>query len=172
MSQALSSERWLGAAVTAAIELAQTTFNRTGGEATPLAAVPSDREGSLLPLYHGEESLQLGILGSREACVALTKAFLGLEEEDEPAQGDVPDTVGEIINIIGGMVQRSVSDEAGQTVALGYPVHFLGNLVTTSSVETFVARMDMGPAETEVVLIRPRPNPPGQVKQPLFRKRR
>jgi hypothetical protein len=165
----LSSKRWLDAMIAATNELAQTTFNSPPSSATLLPPVLEDREGSLLPIYLGGESLQLGVLATPATCRALTKALLDLGDEEEPEDSDIPDAVGEIVNIIAGIVQRSIDREDGQAVTLGYPIHFCGNLVTTADLETLAARMNLGPGEADLVVIRAKLNQP---KQPLFRKRR
>jgi Chemotaxis phosphatase CheX len=172
MSTALSMSRWLAVLTDATTELAQVTFNTAPSPAEPIVLVPPDREGSLLPLYVGEETLQVGVLATPEACRDLTKALLGLEPPEEPGESDIPDAVGEIVNIIAGILQRKVNVEEGQAVALGFPVHFLGTLVSTSNVETVAARVNLGPALAELVVVRTRPIDPDHPRKPLFARRK
>lgn len=150
----LSAERWLAAVVDATNEVAETTFNSPPSEPESLHEIPAGREGALLAIHTPDEALHLGVLGTPDACRALAKALLGMEEEEEPEHDDIPDAVGEIVNIIAGIVQRTVDREEGKAVTLGYPVYLRGSIVSTHTVETVAARMNLGPALAELVVIR------------------
>jgi Chemotaxis phosphatase CheX len=150
---AIDAQAWLSAVVEAGRELAETTFAAEASEAIPLAQVSHGTEGSLLPVSAGNESVQLAVLASLEGCRALTKALMQMEDEEEPSEEDIPDAVGEIVNIIGGIVQRSLDGSGSGAISLGLPVYIRGEVIPPFKAQTVAVRLHLGPAEAELVVI-------------------
>lgn len=153
MNEAVSMDTWLSRVLSAAEEVANTTFSAAANDVQPLAKVPPAREGSLLPIQKGSESLYLGILSDPEGCVALTRALLQLDAEEAPGEADVTDAVGEIINILAGVVQRSL-DGHGSAVVLGLPMYIRGEIIAPARAEARYASINLGPARADLVVVR------------------
>ena len=146
-------ETWLDRVIEAAQEVASTTFNAATFDVVPLEAMPRARQGSLLPVQKGPESLYLGVLSDEAGCATLTRALLQMEEGEEPGEEDVTDAVGEIINILAGVVQRAL-DGDGSAVTLGLPVYIRGEIIAPAKSEARFANINLGPARADLIIVR------------------
>ena len=149
-----TTESWLKEVIDAAEEVAETTFLADKNGADSLEHMPGGREGALLPLQRGNESIHVGVFADEDGCKKLTKALLQMEDDEEVATEDITDAVGEIVNILGGIVQRSVDAKDDGHVALGLPVYVRGEVFPPPRSETLVAKMNLGPAEANIVVMR------------------
>lgn len=147
------AESWLDAVVAAAGELAETTFGSEIDGEERTSSFPKGLEGSLLPMQHGDSVIQLAVLASHDGCVDLTKALLQMEDGEEPDDDSIPDAVGEIVNILAGIVQRRIAEGGGPTISLGLPVYVRGDIYTTHKSHTAAANLDLGPARANLVVV-------------------
>ncbi len=153
MNKAVSIETWLTRVLEAAEEVASTTFNAAANDVRELDKMPHGKEGSLLSVQKGPESLYLGVLCDQDDCKALTRALLQMEEHEELVEEDITDAIGEIINILAGVVQRSM-DGAGSAVTLGLPVYIRGEIIAPARSEARFASINLGPAQAAIVVVR------------------
>jgi hypothetical protein len=153
MNDITSMESWLERILDAADEVAQTTFNSPANDVQPLDKVPPQRQGSLLPIQRGTESLYVGIMSDQDGCVALTRALLAMEDGQAPAEADITDAVGELVNILAGVVQRSLDGE-GSRVVLGLPMYVRGEIVAPARAEARYANVNLGPARADLMVVR------------------
>lgn len=150
----LSVEHWLEAVISASHELAETTFEANAGGYEARTSIPRNIEGSILPVQLAGDSVQLGLLSTHEGCLALTRALLQMEEDEEPSDDDIPDAIGEIVNILAGIVQRAVDGAGLGAVTLGFPLFIRGDIFPPPRAETVVASLELGPARAELLVIR------------------
>jgi hypothetical protein len=153
MSAAISTQDWLAKVLEAAEEVASTTFNTVANDVQHPNALPVGKEGSLLSVQRGRESIHLGVMADQAGCIALTRALLQMEDDEEVVEEDVTDAVGEIINILAGVVQRAL-DGNGAAVTLGLPVYIRGEICAPSHSEAVCANLDLGPARADIIVVR------------------
>ncbi len=153
MSAAVSTEAWLERVLSAAGEVSAMTFDAVANDIQRTEGLPSNKEGSLLSVQRGAESLHLGILSDAKGCQALTRALLQMEEDEEVVDEDITDAVGEIINILAGVVQRSFDGE-GAPVTLGLPVYIRGEIFPPAKAESLCANLNLGPARADIIVFR------------------
>ena len=70
-------------------------------------------------------SYELGLFGSKESSHNLVRAFLGMNPDEEPPSDEVVDLLGEIVNMVSGMVKRSIP--GGEQINFGVPLHLIGD---------------------------------------------
>ncbi len=85
--------------------------------------------GVCISLVRAAGSWELGIFGTKKDSLAMGRLLLGMEDEEEPATDEVVDLLGEIVNIVSGMVKRSARD-AGD-IQFGVPLPLLDEDCTT-----------------------------------------
>jgi len=153
MSEALSAQAWMDCVLSAVNEVAEMTFESPANDVKDIESIPEGREGSIMALNRGDESLQLGVLSDKAGCVALTRALLQMEEDEEVAEEDVTDAVGEIVNILGGVVQRAL-DGQGDAVTLGFPIFIRGQIYPPNKSEARYVTLNLGPAQADLLVLR------------------
>lgn len=161
MGQPVSTEVWMNRILIAVDEVAVTTFSSVANDVERTSRLPQNREGSLLPVQKGSESLHLGVLSDKQGCIALTRELLQMSDEEDVRDEDVADAVGEIVNILAGVMQRSL-DGDGEGVTLGFPVYVRGEIIAPHKSETLCATLNLGPARTDIIVVR---GDPPQTKQ-------
>ncbi|MDP6839465.1 MAG: chemotaxis protein CheX, partial [Planctomycetota bacterium] len=126
----LSTEQWLTVALEALKDSALGSFAAEGVFVTPEdSALAAEHSGAYVPLMAGDESMQVGLLTSEAGCEALTRALLAMEpDEAAPGLEDVVDAVGEIVNIVAGVMQRQLAEE-GLFGEIGLPIFVEGHVV-------------------------------------------
>jgi CheY-specific phosphatase CheX len=76
--------------------------------------LPSECQGSGLTLKIDGHSYEIGIVTKRDSSQQISKAMLGLGDDDEPLEDDeLLDAIGELVNMIAGRVKGKLSDEGG-----------------------------------------------------------
>ncbi|ODS34608.1 MAG: chemotaxis histidine kinase [Candidatus Scalindua rubra] len=76
-----------------------------------------------LSLLRAGGSWELGLFGSRDSCHNLARAFLDLNVDEEPQSSEVVDLLGEIVNMVSGVVKRSIP--GGDEINFGVPLHLI-----------------------------------------------
>lgn len=159
---------WIGAARAAMIEVASQALGREaaladgGGDA---CAVPF---GAYVPLTSSQSVVQLGIIGERLDCEAMSRALLGMPD-DEPfgSEGDVADALGEIANMVAGSVKTRMN-EIIPGIVLGLPLCVTGR-IECQGAQLATADFSFGTTRARLVLLlathasKP-PSRPGRIK--------
>ncbi len=78
-----------------------------------------------LSLLHDGGSWELGLFGSKESSNNLARAFLGFGADEEPPSSEVVDLLGEIVNMVSGIVKRSIP--GGEQINFGVPMHLIAD---------------------------------------------
>lgn len=113
-----------------------------------------------LSLLHDGGSWELGLFGSKESSDNLARAFLGFGSEEEPPSGEVVDLLGEIVNMVSGIVKRSIP--GGEHINFGIPLHLIADDCKTYLPHTIpvIAQSFSGPSfEGDMLLVLSDRNP-------------
>lgn len=152
MSDPKPLEHWLEAAVQSATEVAGSALALEALAAARSEQLVDQQSGAYIPLLAEGDSVYLGLLSTDEGLSTLTRALLGMEPpEPTPGERDVVDAVSEIANMIGGGVQRRLS-EPGFAVDLGLPIFVKGEVMLEDQA-TASARLAVGEAAIEIVIL-------------------
>ena len=132
--------QWMDALVDAARELASTSLGFDGGQVTATGpSWPEGFSGSIIALVGDDDSLQIGLGSTREHCVQMARALLGMEPEDEdPEDQDVIDALGEMANVVGGGLKIRMSESTG-AMQLGLPIMLRGEVTPARGAEILSA---------------------------------
>jgi hypothetical protein len=76
--------------------------------------------GLYLSLLRGHGSWELGLFGEKKTCENLATALLGLSPDEQPQTDDVVDLLGEVVNMVSGIVKSSV--RGGADIHFGIPL--------------------------------------------------
>ncbi len=113
-----------------------------------------------LSLLHDGGSWELGLFGSKESSNNLARAFLGFGADEEPPSSEVVDLLGEIVNMISGIVKRSIT--GGEHINFGVPLHLIADDCKTYLPHTIpvIAQSFSGPSfEGDMLLVLSDRNP-------------
>lgn len=152
MSNPSPLERWLEAAVQSATEVAGNALALEAVAAARSEQLVDRQSGAYIPLLAEGDSVYLGLLSDEGGLTELTRALLGMEpSEPTPGDRDIVDAVSEIANMIGGGVQRRLS-EPGYAVDLGLPIFVKGEVMLEDQASAS-ARLALGETAVEVVIL-------------------
>ena len=74
------------------------------------SSIPHAAAGVVLTLRDVGTSLDVFVIADPGAMVALTRGMLQFGEgEDDPGEDDVADAVGEVVNVLGGLIKEELS---------------------------------------------------------------
>ncbi len=110
-------------------------------------------------LYEGG-SWELGLFGSKESSHNLVRAFLGMNSDVEPPSNEVVDLLGEIVNMVSGIVKRSIP--GGEQINFGVPLYLIADDCKTYLPHTIpvIAQPMSGPGfEGDMLLVLSDRNP-------------
>lgn len=152
----ITTQNWLDAAIQSIEETATCALGYDGVKILKTSnEFPVDMAGSFIGLMGSSISVQLGITGSNETCQLLAKALFGMESDDEELpKADVADAVGEIVNIMIG-VMKGLMSEKESNLQIGLPIFFEGNFTLTEKQEIAVAEIQLDSLNTHIVVITP-----------------
>ena len=149
----VSTQVWIDSLADAVKELATGMLSLEAGDALGVRnELPPQVWGAMISLVGDEESVEVGVLANPEGCQVLARALLCLEPDDELEDGDVMDSLGEIINILAGGVKSRVSDSV-QNLRLGLPVRFQGTLSISENQAVTVADIKVGEVVMQLVVV-------------------
>ena len=110
--------------------------------------------GAWLSIKAGDEPLHIGILSSKDGCNSMTRSLLFMEpDEDDPSHEDMADAVGEIVNIIAGIMQRDLAGNVPE-IQLGLPIFVAGEVVRHSAQEAANSDVMFDGTSAKVVVLR------------------
>ena len=129
MNSGINMQEWLNGTVVAAKETITTMLRL---DFTRLASTSTfgvtDIAGAYISLTSESDSIQIGLLADRKDCQTLAKAMLGMEDDEALSDVDVGDAIGEILNIIAGVVKRQLNHKVQNSIQLGLPKTVQGQL--------------------------------------------
>lgn len=105
-------------------------------------------------------SWELGLFGCKESSDNLARAFLGFGPDEVPPSSEVVDLLGEIVNMVSGIVKRSFP--GGEQINFGVPLHLIADDCKTYLPHTIpvIAQSLSGPSfEGDILLVLSDRNP-------------
>lgn len=156
MIAGITMDEWLNA-TRAATQETVTTMLRL--DMTPLAheSQKLDAEslsGAYIALTTEDDSVQIGLVTSKKGCQTLAKAMFGMDETDELSEPDVGDAVGEIVNIIAGVVKRQLNHKVHNSINLGLPKFVSGNIKPCNQKEAKEMKALIGDTASKLLIIK------------------
>jgi len=147
-------DRWLEWAVKGMKDVATESLMCSDFEVIDNAEKNDSPYGAWLPIKAGKEPLHIGVLSSQQGCTAMTRSLLFMEpDEDDPSNEDMADAVGEIVNIIAGIMQRDLADEV-PVFELGLPIFVAGEVVRHPSQEAANSDVVFDGTSAKIVVLR------------------
>lgn len=144
---------WFEALVSAANELAVTTLGLESSAITAASrGAPLSLTSSFVALVGTESALQLGFSAGPAECSALAKALLAIAPEDHLSHEDTVDALGEIANILAGLVKARLAS----TWQIGLPMVVSGCVEIPSNMDTTTATVRWGSVQAQLLLLRGR----------------
>tara|TARA_R110002096_G_scaffold423452_2_gene630630 strand:+ start:36334 stop:36828 length:495 start_codon:yes stop_codon:yes gene_type:complete len=148
----ISVEDWLDATTKSLTEVAETYFDVSTMEAASFHDADGPTCGALIGLASEDNTVQLMMLATRSGSESLGKALLGFNAHEAIDTGDLADAIGEIINIVAGMVKTEVS-ALDDSLYLTLPTFAEGTLAPIGGHETLGKIITLGTVQTKVVVI-------------------
>lgn len=108
--------------------------------------------GAIIGLVSGENSVQIFLVASHSGAEGLGKGLLGFEPDEEIEMSDVGDAMGEIVNIVAGMIKTALNDQ-DSNLNLSLPTFVQGKLEPLGGQIASHQVLMMGPIETKVLVI-------------------
>lgn len=143
-------ETWLLAGIEAMKEVGTTVL---GHEAVAVVATTPGVEhaeaGAYLALL-GDETVELGLIGSVAACAAAARKLLGMEPGDELSDGDMADACCELLNIASGLVKRHPELEAMKT---GLPLFVTGHATFREGASATTTELDFDGNHLSLIVV-------------------
>lgn len=156
MSESTTLQEWLAAMIDASTELATVTLGFDGVTTVGTADDVADHSaGAYIGLVGETTTVQLAMCSTIDGCKQLARALLGMTEEDELADSDMADAMGEVMNIVAGTVKTRM-DGRLPALKLGLPLFVTGRVYSVNQPETAVLNVDVGPIRAQLVAFRPR----------------
>ena len=153
MAGAIAPKDWLRSAIDATAEVATGTLGYAANDQVEYSEeIPSGHRGAFIGLISQHNSVQLGVMSANGGCEKLARDLLGFEADEDVAHEDVADAVGEIINIVAGMVKKKLEDQ-DSNLKLGLPMFIEGRVAPMEQQGATVARLDLDGVGTQVVVV-------------------
>lgn len=152
---------WLGALVETLEELSVTYFDRERVSVQRLRQkLPN--EGLYQAVMNVDPSVQISLLSDGEGFRRLTAVLLKMDPKDaeQLTEEEVGDAMGEVVNVISGMVKRKISDIPPDQ-NLGLPVFERGDLKLTADREKGSVEMMIGDVPARITVTRRKDDLPG-----------
>jgi CheY-specific phosphatase CheX len=115
--------------------------------------LPGQYAGSLIPVFSEEVSTQIGLVSDAAGCELLTRALLGMMPDEEVGADDIPDGIGEIVNMMAGGV-KSELDGTLHGIKLGLPVFVNGHIETGENLVSEVSSLKLGDAVVDLFVLK------------------
>ncbi|MBU0756292.1 MAG: chemotaxis protein CheX [Planctomycetes bacterium] len=154
------TQTWLESMSESMVELAVTTL---GMEESAIRVEgscdvpPQNKSGAYLAMVSIDESIQIGVVSDKAGCKSISGAMLCMEPEEleELSDPDIADTMGEVVNILAGMVKIKMS-ESRPNITLGLPIFLDGNIKPNPHQDLGAIKIMVGETETHLVVVRPK----------------
>jgi hypothetical protein len=114
-----------------------------------------NQAGSYMALVSVEESVQIGIVSDKAGCMTLSGALLGMEPEEaeELEDTDIADAMGEVINIVAGLVKTKMVENR-PALNLGLPLFLDGHIEPTPNQTVSIMNVRLGEINSQIIVIR------------------
>ncbi|MCK5241573.1 hypothetical protein KAR34_03885 [bacterium] len=152
----MTAQDWLNEMSDATFELSQTILGIDDyAVKTKEPHFPQDDVlGTYIPLVGEGDAVLIGILSNQQGMQELARSFLGLEPGDnELTKEDMVDAVGEVLNILCGIVKRRIIDRR-PVLWTGMPNFIEGNIELTKNQESACALVEIGTVKIYLIVIR------------------
>ncbi len=146
----IPAEDWLDATTKSLLEVANTYFDLSTMEAGSGAA-DAPKCGAMIGLASEDNTVQLMLISTRLGSESLGRALLGFDSDEAIETGDLADAIGEIVNIVAGMVKTAVHDQ-DDALNLTLPTFFEGTVEPLAGQVVLETMLKIGPVETRVVV--------------------
>ena len=135
-------------------DVAKTTLGASGCSVVGPRSGEGELSGGYLAIVGDKFSAQVAVASDPPTCRRIAARLF---EEDEAAadslpEGDVADAIGELVNIVGGIVKTKMSEE-DPTLQLGLPFVIEGVIESTSRLKTEYVEADLGDMKVVLVVI-------------------
>lgn len=80
--------------------------------------------GATISMLHAGGSYELGLFGDSDGAIGVARAMLAMDETETPSREEVVDALGEVVNMVSGIVKRSLGTAE---LPLGVPLFLLGD---------------------------------------------
>jgi hypothetical protein len=155
MSAVITPQDWLRALESGFEELARASFGVEKVQVGARHDAPvAGLAGAYLGLIADRSSVQIGLAAPIEGCRELARCLFQMSPGDPVSDGDVADAVCEIVNMLGGCVQRRVRQRV--EVQLGLPTFFHGPVQPTERLGVAVSEVRAGALAGALVVVYPR----------------
>lgn len=114
---------------------------------------PRGLKGAHIALIGDSINVQLLLQGTDTSNLALARAMLGMEEDEELSEEDAAECVCELANQLAGCVQRRAK-QLGD-LKIGLPVFVNGDVESTQSQVTTTTDVTFGEVPVSLVLVSP-----------------
>jgi hypothetical protein len=109
--------------------------------------------GAYVPLSSSDSVVQLGIVAERLHCEAMSRALLGMPEDEAfGSDGDVADALGEIANMVAGSAKTRMNERIPDIV-LGLPLCVNGR-IECQGAEQATTEFTFGTTRARLVVLR------------------
>ncbi len=152
--EAVTIKDWLDAVVSSSKDLASTALGIDDFEVISIREDPAkDVESAFIALVGEQASVQIGVASSTEGCQQLARTLLAMEpDEEDLAEDEVTDAVGEVANIIAGQVKTEMAEKS-ISVNLGIPIFLHGHVKVTEEMELMIADVRMGSIPVSLLVL-------------------
>lgn len=113
---------------------------------------PEGLKGAHISMVSPETNLQLLLQGTDETNLALARAMLGMEPDEELSMEDAAECVCELANQLAGCLQRRVTAELGE-LRIGLPVFVDGDIKETSQTRSTTHEFSFGDIPVSLVVV-------------------
>lgn len=148
----ISPQDWLRATTDSLVEVVDTYFEVDSMVEARFDDSGGAKCGAIIGLVSEQNSVQLMLMATRRGSEVLAKALLGFEQEERIETGDLADAIGEIVNIVAGMVKTVLNDQDDQ-LQLTLPTFVEGTLEPLGGQTATYELLRMGPVDTKVIVI-------------------
>lgn len=138
-------DQWLANTLEAMREFAATTLGVDDVEVLPQDQAPPSASGGYIAIVGRDLAAQISVSGSAEACRNLAATLLCMEPEEaeDLEAGDIADAIGELVNVVGGMVKTKLAATMGE-LQLGLPLVIAGQVVRSTAITARSASVRIG----------------------------
>lgn len=149
----ISPEQWLSATANSLLEVVETYFDvGSMTEATFDEGAEVPRCGTMIGLVSDDNAVQMMLVATKPGAEILARALLGFEPDEEIEPGDLADAIGEIINIVAGMVKTELNDQ-DRDLNLTLPTFVDGTVTPITGQTVSYQIIEMGPVQTKVLIV-------------------
>jgi CheY-specific phosphatase CheX len=146
----ISPDEWLAATTKSLVEVVETYFDVSTMSEALFDEGP--KCGTMIGLVSDDNAVQMMLVATKQGAEILAKALLGFEPDEEIDPGDLADAIGEIINIVAGMVKTVLNDQ-DKGLNLTLPTFVDGTLTPITGQTVSYEVIEMGPVQAKVLIV-------------------